>query len=58
MEVGDNTNHGKIIWLDKQWHHSDGTPADIIVKTDEPNKAMGVDFTFLRASEITVIYPF
>lgn len=53
IEVGSNTNKGKVLWMDNPYNNSDGTPADISVKTDEPSRSQS--FSWHKLSELEIV---
>ena len=55
IQIDDNTNLGKVIWMDNPYKDKDGGDADLLVKTDKPSKSQ--PFTWARVSELTKIEP-
>ncbi len=53
IEVGSNTNKGKVLWMDNPYNNSDGTPADISVKTDTPSRSQS--FSWHKLSELELV---
>lgn len=53
IEVGSNTNKGKVLWMDNPYNNSDGAPADISVKTDTPSKSQS--FSWHKLSELELV---
>jgi len=50
LEIGDDTDHGKVLWVDKPYKNKDGSNADLLVKIKPfDNK----EFIWARESEIT-----
>jgi len=53
--IGTVTNKGKVLWMDNPYKNTDGTEADILVKTDVPSKTQS--FSWHRLSELEVEEP-
>lgn len=53
IEVGSNTNKGKVLWMDNPYNNTDGTPADISVKTDTPSRSQS--FSWHKLSELEIV---
>lgn len=53
IEVGSNTNKGKVLWMDNPYKNPDGSNADISVKTDTPSRSQS--FSWHRLSELELV---